>query len=191
VVVQISQAARNIARARASAPAPKMVTPMATPRPPAQVKPRILNLPTSRALVDNIPLSGTKLVRDSAQSLSKPSLHTSLGRGATPLGAWTDGGIDSQRVKRPGFAIERDADQVRSANTLSARLQSGEVVSGQWNEGSYLSMRSARPGRETADKGAQARDAKTFIARLGKGEEALEVSPERHLVRPDGRGNAA
>ena len=191
VVVQISQAARDLARSRASSPGQKTVTPMATPRQPAVVKPRILNLPTSRALVDNIPLSGTKIVRDGARSLSKPTLHTSLGRGATPLGRWTDGEVSDQRARRPGRDIERDGEQVRSANTLSARLQSGEVVSGQWNEGSYLSMRDALPGREIAEKGARARDARTFIARLGKGEEPLEVTPERHLVRPDGRGNAA
>jgi hypothetical protein len=190
VVVQISQAARSIARARAAGPAQKSVTPMATPRQPAMVKPRILNLPTSRSLKDNIPLSGAKLVRDGVRSLSKPSIHTSLGQGATPLGRWTDGQVEDQRARRPGRDIERDGDQGRAANTLSARLQSGEVVSGQWNEGSYQAMKNALPGRETAEKGAQARTARTFMARLGKGEEALEVTPERHLVRPDGRGNA-
>jgi hypothetical protein len=148
-----------------------------------------MNLPTSRALVDNLPLSGHKLVVEGKERLTKPTLHTTIAKGSYVLGRWTDGDLADWAARRPGAAIERSGERSRTSNTLSARLQSGEVVSGQWNEGSYDSMRAGRPGKDIADMGQRSRSAATLGARLGKGEEALEVSLGRHLVRPDGRAN--
>ena len=190
VVVNISQAARDLARSRSAAN--QTVAPGGGSRGVDMVQPRHLSLPTSKSVVDNLPLSGNKLMEQGTGSLAKPTILTSISKGETLLGrSWTDGPPSTWDQRRPGAQIEKSGEKARVANTLSARLQSGEVVSGQWNDGSYDSMRAARPGKQTDDKAQYVRTARTLIARLAQGEEALEVTPLRHIVRPDGRGNAA
>lgn len=188
VVVDISPAARELARVRASGATAAPAT-LGETRRVEMVQPRLLNLPTSTKIEDNLPLTGNRLVTEGQEKITKPTLHTSIIKGAYPLGRWTDGDLPSRVARRPGAAIERSAERARSQNSLSARLQSGEVVGGAWNEGSLVSIRESIPGKGIADLGERTRKASTLLARLGKGEESLEVGLGRHLVRPDGRGN--
>ena len=187
VIVDISPAARELSQARAAAAASRRPT-VGTIRRVEAVQPRILKLPTSESLVNNLPLSGNELVSEGREKLTKATIHTTISRGEYPLGRWTDGEPSDWSAKRPGAAIERTAERARASSTLSARLQSGELVGDQWNDGSVVSMRNRRPGKGTADLGERSREASTLLARLGKGEEPLEVGMARHLVRPDGRG---
>jgi hypothetical protein len=191
VVVNISQAGLEAARLRAAAPTVGRVNPPGGTGEVPLVRPRLLNLSTSGSIVQNGPLSGNELQNEAVRALSKETLHTAIGRGEAPLGRWTDGPLTAQSLHRPGASIQREGDRSRSASTLSARLQAGARPLGQWNAGGYMSMRASRPGKETTDQGAQARGATTLTARIGQGEEPLEVSPARHLVRPDGEGNAS
>lgn len=188
VVVNISPAARELARVRTSGASATPAT-LGELRQVEMVQPRLLKLPTSTTLEDNLPLTGNKLVDEGQQKITKPTLHTSIIRGAYPLGRWTDGDLKSRTARRPGAFIERSAERARSQNSLSARLQSGEVVGGAWNDGPLESIRASMPGKGIADLGKRSRNASTLLARLGKGEESLEVGLGRHLVRPDGRGN--
>ncbi|HCH65014.1 MAG: hypothetical protein CL927_21060 [Deltaproteobacteria bacterium] len=190
VVVDISPAARALAKSRMAAPASSRMS-VGTIQQVDAVQPKILKLPTSESVSDNLPLSGNKLMSEGREKLTKPTIHTSISRGEYPLGRWTDGPLEDRNAKRPGLSIERKAELARGARTLSARLQSGELVGEQWNDGSLSKLRSRRPGKATADRGEQARDSRTLVARLAKGEEPLEVRLGRHLVRPDGQANGA
>jgi len=136
-----------MARQRAAAPVVDRVNAPGISEDVPQVQPRLLSLSSSESLIANGPLSGNQLVERGTRINAKPSLSTSLAKGATPLG--------------------------------------------QWNVGSYTSMQASRPGKEISDHGAHARSSTTLTARIGQGEEPLEVTPGRHIVRPDGGGNAA
>lgn len=192
VVVNISAAGREAAQKRAQAPRVDQVRPAGGPRGVEQVQPRLLSLGGSRSLGEGGVLSGNRIVSNGTANTRKPSLLTSLGQGATPLGQWNQGSVSSTRANRPGFAIERAADAGRSADTLSARLQRGDVPLGGWGDGrgSLSAISASRPDRDTEQAGAKQRAATTLLSRIAKGEQPLETGPGRHIVRPDGQGTA-
>jgi len=192
VTVAISQAGLDAARRRAAAPMVGRVQALGTTGEVPEVRPRLLNLSTSESLPKHGPLSGNALMSEGTEVNRKPSLHTSIATGQVPLGQWNDtNSYSALKHMRPGADIERDGARSRSANTLSARLSHGAVPLGQWNGGEYEQMVNALPGREIRLEGERARRSTTLTARIGKGEEPLEVMPGRHLVRPDGEGNAS
>lgn len=191
VIVNISEAGLAAARARSAATVVEPVTAPGSSGEVALVRPRLMNLSTSRSIVSNGPLSGNELVEEGTAVNAKPSMHTTLGDGESPLRRWTDGPLTSQQASRPGAATERMASRAFSANTLSARLQQGDVVLGRRNVAQFMSPQASRPGKEVTDHGERARGASTLTARIGQGEAPLEVTPGRHIVRPDGDGNAA
>ena len=192
VTVSISDAGLDAARRRAAAPVVGKVRALGTTSDVPTVQPRLLNLASSASLPKHSPLSGNAIVAEGTETNRKPSLSSSIGAGAAPLGRWTDNqSYASLKHMRPGADIERDGVRLRSADTLSARLQRGAVPLGQWNAGEYSQIVKTLPGREIRLEGARARGSSTLSARIAMGEESLEVTPGRHLVRPDGNGNAS
>ncbi len=192
VTVDISQAGLEAARRRAAVPTVGQVRALGTTSDVPIVRPRLLNLDSSRSLPKQGPLIGNAIVAEGTEANRKPSLSTSIGKGAAPLGRWSDNrSYESLKYMRPGADIERDGARLRSADSLSARLQRGAIPLGQWNSGEYSRTVKSVPGRDIRVQGEQARTSTTLSARIGKGEESLEVTPSRHIVRPDGNGSAS
>jgi len=150
-----------------------------------------MRLPTSYTLEDNGPISGNEIVIDRLRPRARQSLSSALGGQGSAGERFRRKAFSVDRPIRTGPEIERAADRARTSGTLSARLQQGVVMLGQWNKGSYSSMRAERPGKDTSDHAARMRSLSNLGPRLAKGEESLEVSPGRHIVRPDGESTAS
>jgi hypothetical protein len=150
-----------------------------------------MRLPTSYTLEANGPLSGNELAIDGVRPRSRQSLSMALGGQRSAGESFRRKAISLERPIRTGPEIERAADRARTSDTLSARLQQGALPLGQWNSGSYSRIRAERPGKDTSDRAARMRSTANLGPRIAKGEEALEVNPGRHLVRPDSSSSAA
>lgn len=185
VVVNISEAGREAARRRAATPTLASLPQAGHANDVPEVAPRLLNLPTSRSLEANGRISGNTIVEQGTANNAKPALSTTIAKGARPLGQWNAGSLASMKAMRPGANSERMGSEARTATTLSARLQRGETPLGGFTTEGLRTMQNIE------SEGAKARSATSLSARIGHGEEPLEVSPGRHIVRPDNNGTSA
>jgi hypothetical protein len=186
VIIDISAEGRKAARKRAAAPKLGRVNRPGGTGSVEHVRPPRVNLPSSDPNVVRRTYLGNEMMNEGNRRIRKPTIHTSLGQGKSPLPRWTDRAPSQVFSEVPGASVQKAAAKGRSSNNLTSRLQRGILPLGQWNTGSYASIRAARPGKAIADQGQRGRSSANLSARIAKGEKSLEVKFSRHIVRPDG-----